>query len=79
MHSTRSELMPRQCRTETETNHKLHRRSDSWRDMQNVLERTEILPVPFLDLKLQYGQLQDGLESVIRPLLASANYMRVLL
>jgi hypothetical protein len=47
--------------------------------MQNVLERTEILPVPFLDLKLQYGQLQDGLESVIRPLLASANYMRVLL
>jgi dTDP-4-amino-4,6-dideoxygalactose transaminase len=43
--------------------------------MQNVLERTEILPVPFLDLKLQYGQLQDGLENVIRPLLASANYI----
>src|SRR4029077_1007893 len=46
-----------------------------WRGMQNVLEGRETQPVPFLDLKLQFRQLQDGLESVIRPLLASANYI----
>ena len=43
--------------------------------MQNVLEANEILPVPLLDLKLQYRQLRDGLDSVIQPLLASAYYI----
>jgi dTDP-4-amino-4,6-dideoxygalactose transaminase len=43
--------------------------------MQNVFEATEILPVPLLDLKLQYRQLQSGLDNVIGPLLASANYI----
>lgn len=43
--------------------------------MQNVLERSTIQTVPFLDLKLQYQQLRDGLENVIGPLLASANYI----
>jgi dTDP-4-amino-4,6-dideoxygalactose transaminase len=43
--------------------------------MHKVLECTETQPVPFLDLKLQYRQLQNGLENVIRPLLASANYI----
>ncbi|MHB8217438.1 MAG: DegT/DnrJ/EryC1/StrS family aminotransferase [Candidatus Sulfotelmatobacter sp.] len=43
--------------------------------MHNVLAGTATCPVPFLDLKLQFRQLQDGLERVIQPLLASANYI----
>ena len=43
--------------------------------MTNVAEAIEAVRVPFLDLKLQFSTLQEGLEGAIWPLLASANYI----
>lgn len=43
--------------------------------MQNILDAIEVLPVPLLDLRLQYRQLKEDLDRVIEPLLASANYI----
>ena len=43
--------------------------------MQNILDAVQVLPVPFLDLRLQYRKHKEDLDRIIEPLLASAAYI----